>query len=212
VFTGLIEETGLLLRRTLSPAGFTLEIEADKVLEGTRIGDSIAVNGVCLTVVDMGVASFTVEAVKETVEHSTIPDWRIGEPLNLERALAVGDRFGGHFVQGHIDGVGTIKNLVKGRAETKIIISCGSEIARYIVYKGSIAIDGISLSVAKAGSDNFTTSIIPHTWVNTNLNRREIGDRMNLETDLIAKYVGNLLQRGNSPSGLTEDDLRRAGF
>ena len=212
MFTGLIEETGSLRRRIPSPAGFKLEIEADKVLEGTRIGDSIAVNGVCLTVVEIGAARFTVEAVRETVEHSTVPDWKIREPLNLERALAAGDRFGGHFVQGHIDGTGTIKNSVKAGEENRLIINCSSEILRYIIYKGSIAIDGISLTVAEAGKDSFTAAIIPHTWSNTNLNRRKIGDRVNLETDLIAKYVENFLRRGNSPSGLTEDALRRAGF
>ena len=150
MFTGLIEETGILERAVPSASEIVLQVRAKLVLEGIRIGDSVAVNGVCLTVVDSDTSGFAAQAVQETVENSTIPDWRVGDVLNLERALAVGDRLGGHIVQGHVDGIGTVKSIRAGELETVISVSAPSEIMKYIVRKGSIAIDGISLTVAQA--------------------------------------------------------------
>jgi len=212
MFTGLIEETGILERAVPSASEIVLQVRAKLVLEGIRIGDSVAVNGVCLTVVDSDTSGFAAQAVQETVENSTIPDWRVGEVLNLERALAVGDRLGGHIVQGHVDGIGTVKSIRAGELETVISVSAPSEIMKYIVRKGSIAIDGISLTVAQANGDVFTVAIIPHTWGNTNLTRLSSGSQVNLETDVLARYVEKFFTDRELQSSITEKKLREAGF
>lgn len=208
----MIEETGVLERKVPSGSGIRLQIRARSVLDGLRIGDSVSANGICLTVVEIGSGGFSVQAVKETVENSTIPDWGIGKTLNLERSLALGDRMGGHIVQGHVDGVGTVKSIVRRELETSVKISTDSEIMRYVVHKGSIAVDGISLTVAGVEGDEFSVAIIPHTWENTNMRELRIGDRVNLETDILARYVEKFLEGGGKKSGLTEEALRRAGF
>ena len=212
MFTGLIEEIGFLRKKETTAKGMRLEVEASQVLQGSQIGDSIAVNGVCLTVVKLSGNSFTAEAVAETVSHTTVPQWRVGDRLNLERALALGSRMGGHWVQGHVDGTGVITKLLKHEDEIRITVNCGKEIMRYIIYKGSIAVDGISLTVAKRTEEAFAVAVIPHTWENTNLKGKKTGDKVNLETDLIAKYVEQFLSRNQQESGLSEETLRRAGF
>lgn len=212
MFTGLIEEIGILRKKEATAKGTRLEVEASKVLQGSQMGDSIAVNGVCLTVVKLSGNSFTAEAVAETVSHTTVPQWRVGDRLNLERALALGSRMGGHWVQGHVDGTGVITKLLKHEDEIRITVNCGKEIMRYIIYKGSIAVDGISLTVAERLEDAFAVALIPHTWENTNLKGKKVGDKVNLETDLIAKYVEQFLSKNQPESGLSEETLRRAGF
>jgi riboflavin synthase len=212
MFTGLIEEVSLLVNKIPQQNGMRLEIEATEVMKEARLGASIAVNGICLTVVEIGNRFFAVEAVKETLENTTIPFWQLPEPLNLERALAVGDRMGGHFVQGHIDGIGTIYSINRSEIETRIMINCSSEIMRYIVRKGPIAVDGISLTVAEIDSEDFSIAIIPYTWENTNLHFRKIGDKVNLETDVLAKYVEKMSYSREIKSQITEETLRQAGF
>lgn len=213
MFTGIIEETGKLEGITPERDGLRLKISAGKVLEGTDIGDSIAVNGVCLTVVEMGTGSFRVQAVRETVSKTTIAGWRTGMDLNLERAVTANTRLGGHLVQGHIDGLGTIDSISDRSGEVQVKISAGREIMRYVVKKGSICVDGISLTVADAGDDNFELAIIPHTWKNTNLHNRRSGDKVNLETDIIARYIEKLMNFDRKQGGgLTEEFLRSAGF
>jgi riboflavin synthase len=221
MFTGLIEETGAI--RSVRTAGRSLHLTvgARTVLEGSRIGDSIAVNGVCLTVVRFDSDSFTADVMPETYEKTNLKDLPPGAPVNLERTMALGDRFGGHIVQGHVDGVGTI--LALDREEIAIWVTVGAppEVLQYIVSKGSIAIDGISLTVVDVGEDRFRVSLIPHTAAVTNVVRRKPGDRVNLEVDILAKYVERLLA-GRRPDtgpvgserrgGLTAEFLKENGY
>ena len=211
MFTGLIEEIGTLAGKIPSAGKTKMQISARQVLEGTKIGDSIAVNGVCLTVVEIDDRGFAVEAVEETVRHSTISIWTAGRKLNLERAMAVGDRLGGHMVQGHVDGMGRIISIASGSDGYRLRIEADKEVMRYVVHKGSITVDGISLTVARTEEIWFEAAIIPHTWQNTNLHTLKTGDRVNLETDVIAKYVEKFF-RAKSAGGLSEDFLRTAGF
>ncbi len=212
MFTGLIEEIGAVQRIAPQSAGLELEIAAESVLEGLRIGDSIAVSGPCLTVVDTARDTFNVQAARETVERTTIASWRLGTPVNLERALAAGSRLGGHIVQGHIDGVGTVKSLARAELDTVITVQAPPEITRYIVIKGSVAVDGVSLTVAKVEGDSFTIAVIPHTLKATTLSRLRAGDKVNLETDILAKYVEKFIQSYRNTTGITENTLRNAGF
>lgn len=211
MFTGLIEELGTLEGKIPGTEKTKLLIKADRVLESTKIGDSIAVNGVCLTVVEMDDRGFSVEAVEETVRHSTISLWKVGTKLNLERAMAVGDRLGGHIVQGHVDGMGRIISIASGSDGHRLKLEAEKEVMLYVVHKGSITIDGISLTVARAEENWFETAIIPHTWQNTNLYILRTGDKVNLETDIIARYVEKFFQ-ANPSRGLSEEFLRNAGF
>jgi riboflavin synthase len=184
VFTGLIEELGALRARN----GGRFTFEAELVTEDAKVGDSIAVNGCCLTVVELGAGSWSADVVDETLRRTTLGDLERGDPVNLERPVRLSDRLGGHVVQGHVDGVGEVlagaPNLVVRTPDT-----------RYVVDKGSIAVDGVSLTVVSAGDDHFSVAVIPHTAAVTTLGRRRPGDRVNLEFDLIAKYVERLLAR-----------------
>jgi len=211
MFTGLIEEIGVLKRKLPSGGIIALEITAQTVLPGSKIGDSIAIDGVCLTVVRLNSDSFTVQAVQETVSGTTISGWKIGQRLNLERALAAGSRFGGHIVQGHIDGLGKIKSIVTASNEIRITVEAPPEIMKYIVRKGSIALDGISFTVADAFTNAFAIAIIPHTWEKTSIKYKSEGSPVNLETDILARYIEKFLFDRASP-GLSEDFLRQAGF
>jgi len=211
MFTGLIEEIGVLKRKLPSGGIIALEITAQTVLPGSKIGDSIAIDGVCLTVVRLNSDSFTVQAVQETVSGTTISGWKIGQRLNLERALAVGSRFGGHIVQGHIDGLGKIKSIVTASNEIRITVEAPPEIMKYIVRKGSIALDGISFTVADAFTNAFAIAIIPYTWEKTSIKYKSEGSPVNLETDILARYIEKFLFDRASP-GLSEDFLRQAGF
>jgi len=211
MFTGIIEEIGVLKRKQPSGSVIDLEIDAEIVLPGMKIGDSIAVDGVCLTVTYLDSHGFIIQAMQETVSHTTIPQWKIGERLNLERALSAGSRLGGHLVQGHIDGLGTIQSIIAETSEKRLTISAAPEIMKYIVRKGSITIDGISLTVAEVFSSAFAVAVIPHTWQNTIISCKAAGASVNLETDIIARYIEKFLQDRSTP-GLTEDFLRQSGF
>ncbi len=193
MFTGIVEELGKI--RSLSMAGTSgkIAIQARKVLESTKIGDSIAVNGICLTVVTLQNDGFTADVMAETVRRSSLGSCRTGDQVNLERAMAADGRFGGHIVAGHIDGTGTITAMEKEENAVWVTIKAGADILRYVVEKGSIAIDGISLTVAYVDDACFRVSVIPHTGEETTLLKKNPGDIVNLETDMIGKYVEKLL-------------------
>lgn len=209
MFTGLVEETGVIRAVRRTGRSLHLTVGARKVLEGTRIGDSIAVNGVCLTVTALDEGAFTADVMPETYERTNLKLSPVGALVNLERTMALGDRFGGHIVQGHIDGTGTIVSLEREEIAVWVTVQAPSEILRYVVPKGSIAIDGISLTVVDVSGDRFRVSLIPHTFQVTNMSRKRPGDVVNLETDILAKYVERLL---SGQSRVTEAFLREHGF
>ena len=202
MFTGIIEEIGSVKRVSVGGKSGSIEIAAKKVLEGTKIGDSIAVNGVCLTVTSLGSSSFTADVMAETLRRSSLGSLSLGNGVNLERAMAADGRFGGHLVSGHIDGTGTISKMQKEENAVWVHIQANSEILNLIVEKGSIAIDGISLTVAGVSDSEFSVSVIPHTAKETTLLSKKAGDTVNLENDIIGKYVQKLL--GGRSSGATE--------
>lgn len=198
MFTGIIEETGIVKTFQRSGGSSFLRIQAKKVLENTQIGDSIAVNGVCLTVTAMDGSTFQADVMNETISRSSLGGLSGGSMVNLERAMAANGRFGGHIVSGHIDGTGEITAIEKDGIATWYTISANADILRYIVEKGSVAIDGVSLTVAKVDGKGFSVSIIPHTAANTILPTKKVGDRVNLENDIISKYVEKLMLPGNT--------------
>jgi riboflavin synthase len=216
IFTGLIIEIGRVRRALRRADGASLVFEARKVLEGSRIGDSIAVNGVDLTIVEMGKDYFRADASLETLNRSTLGALRIGASVNLERALGVGERLGGHMVQGHVDGAGELSSVNQEGNAYRMRFRFPSELGRYIAQKGSITVDGISLTVAALGRDWFEVAVIPHTWRETTLAGLQIGDRVNLETDALAKYVERLLQPAEKaaarPGKLTVEYLKERGY
>jgi riboflavin synthase len=214
IFTGLIIEVGRVRQIRRRADGAFLVIEANKVLEGTRIGDSISINGVDLTVIEMGADSFSADASPETLSRSTLGELRSGNRVNLERALAVGERLGGHMVQGHVDGTGELLSTTREGNAYRMRFGFPAELGRYIAMKGSITVDGISLTVAGLGDDWFEVAIIPHTWRETSLSDLKIGDRINLEVDALAKYVERLMQRTAEPaeSNLTMEYLIERGY
>ena len=218
MFTGIIEEQGTVRRVTMQGISGTLEIRAAKVLEGTKIGDSIAVNGVCLTVTTLKPDGFTADVMAETFRRSALGMLKTGSKVNLERAMAADGRFGGHIVSGHIDGTGVIQEKVKEGNAVWITIQASSDILNLIVEKGSICIDGISLTVARAEEteQTFSVSVIPHTGEETTLLTKQIGDPVNLENDIVGKYVERLLTPYTEPeqteSAITMDFLREHGF
>ena len=184
--------------------GAYLVIEARKVLEGTRIGDSISINGVDLTVIEMSADSFSADASLETLKRSTLGELRVGGRVNLERALAVGERLGGHMVQGHVDGTGELVSVAPEGNAYRMRFRFTRELGRYIAMKGSITVDGISLTVAALGDDWFEVAIIPHTWRETSLSDLKSGGRVNLEVDVLAKYVERLMLNEQAPAAQTE--------
>jgi len=216
IFTGLIIEMGRVRRVQKRTDGAFLVIEATKVLQGTRIGDSISINGVDLTVIEMNANSFSSDASLETLSRSTLGELQSGDRVNLERALAVGERLGGHMVQGHVDGVAELISVTAEGNAYRMRFRFPFELGRYIAMKGSITVDGISLTVAGLGEDWFEVAIIPHTWRETTLSDLKRGDRVNLEVDVLAKYVERLmLHKENEQtvdSKLTMDYLIERGY
>jgi len=194
VFTGIVEEMGTVLALEPGQGGSArIRIGATKVLAGLEVGDSVAVNGACLTVVELDDHSWCADAVAETLSRTNLADLATGDRVNLERALRMGDRLGGHLVQGHVDGVGTLVS-----AAPDLVVALPEGLARYLVPKGSVTVDGVSLTVVEAGSAHFSVAVIPHTAKVTTLGQRRVGERVNLELDLIAKYVERLLAAGAS--------------
>ena len=215
MFTGIIEEKGTVKHISLAGISGSIAIRAKKVLGGTKIGDSIAVNGVCLTVTSFTADSFRADVMNETLSRTSLGSLKSGSPVDLERAMAAGGRFGGHIVSGHIDGTGTITDIKKDGIAHWYTISAPQGILRYIVEKGSIAIDGISLTVAKVTDTDFSVSIIPHTAEKTVLSDKKAGDIVNLENDIIGKYVEKLMKPADDTpkqSNITMDFLMKNGF
>ena len=214
MFTGIIEEVGTVKTVKRSGNSSFIEIQAEKVLEDVSIGDSIAVNGVCLTVTHFGVGVFQADVMNETLSRSSLGSLASGSPVNLERAMAANGRFGGHIVSGHIDGTGTVTDVRNDGIAVWYTISAAPGILRYIVEKGSIAIDGISLTVAKVTDTSFNVSIIPHTASQTTLATKKKGDTVNLENDIIGKYVEKLIKPAENieKSGITREFLAKNGF
>ena len=187
MFTGIVEELGQVKALSLRGNSGTLTVKAKKVLEGTKIGDSIAVNGVCLTVTNMKNNEFSADVMAETVRRSSLGALRDGSYVNLERAMAADGRFGGHIVSGHIDGTGQIESMRREENAVWVTIACADMILDLIVEKGSICIDGISLTVAAVTKRNFSVSVIPHTGEETTLLKKKAGDPVNLENDIVGK-------------------------
>jgi riboflavin synthase len=214
MFTGIVEEVGQIRRLTQIANGAWLEIAAQIVLTGAKLGDSIAVNGVCLTVVAQGADWFAADLSAETLKRTSLQQARIGTRVNLERALLPTTRLGGHIMQGHADGTGHLIEAQPIGEGWTVRIGFPVELARYIVEKGSIAVDGISLTVATLGDDWFEIAVIPHTWKQTNLSTLERGALVNLEVDVIAKYVEKMLQPHVSPrkEPLTLEKLSELGY
>lgn len=194
MFTGIIEELGTIKRIALSGSFGQVTIQARKVLEGTKVGDSIAVNGICLTVTSLRPDGFTADVMAETVRRSSLSQAGNGDPVNLERAMAADGRFGGHIVSGHIDGTGKIVQYRKEENAVWVEVETSGDLLRLIVEKGSICMDGISLTVAAVGNSSFQVSVIPHTGEETTLLKKRAGSLVNLETDIIGKYVEKLIK------------------
>ncbi|MCY6370154.1 riboflavin synthase [Clostridium ganghwense] len=216
MFTGLVEEIGTIDTVTKGVKSAKIKIKAEKVLAGVKLGDSISTNGVCLTVTEFSKNSFVVDVMAETMRRSSLDNLKKGDKVNLERALRVGDRLGGHLVSGHIDGVGAIKKFEEEDNATWVSIGASSNILKYIVMKGSIAIDGVSLTVAYVDNEIFKVSIIPHTKDETTLLKKKVGDTVNLECDMIGKYVAKLLghseEEEKPKSSIDMNFLKENGF
>lgn len=216
IFTGLVMEVGSIRTIQRRADGAYLVVQAGPVLEGTKIGDSIAINGADLTAITLGSDFFSADASLETLRRTNLGELRTGSPVNLERALELGDRFGGHMVQGHIDETGHVVSVNPEGNAYRLRVGFPDEISRYIAMKGSITVDGMSLTVAALGQDWFEVAIIPHTWKNTIVRFYRLGDRVNLEVDVLAKYVERLLNAGKEESKpettLTVDYLKEQGY
>ncbi len=211
MFTGIVEEMGEVKMLRRDAGGVRLTISASTVLAGTMIGDSIDVNGVCLTVVENGNADFSADVAQETLNVSNLGSLRVGQKVNLERALQLSGRLGGHLVTGHVDAVGRIRERRQEGHSWRIFIESPRDALRYIIKKGSIAVDGISLTVADVDASGFSVAMIPHTAKLTTLGFKAAGDSVNLETDIIGKYVEKLLS-GKTEGSLNLDSLKKAGF
>jgi riboflavin synthase len=212
MFTGIVEEVGTLRRIDLRPAAATVAVSAAVVLEGTRVGDSILTDGVCLTVTLLDDGGFTADAMPETLRRTTLGERRPGDGLNLERALTLRSRLGGHLVSGHIDGVGMVRETRPEGDAMVISIEAPAEVAEVSVPQGSIAVDGVSLTLVAVERRTLRVSLIPHTAAVTTLARLSPGRRVNLEADLIGRYVKAFLDRRSHGEGLTWEKLAEAGF
>lgn len=215
MFTGIVEEMGTIHSITMGEHSAVLTIEASIVLQGTKIGDSIAVNGVCLTVTGIQGRCFSADVMAETLRRSSLGSLHKGSRVNLERAMAADGRFGGHMVAGHIDGTGAIISMKREDNAVWVEVGASEKILRYIIEKGSVAIDGISLTVAKLTDKSFSVSVIPHTGQETTLLAKKTGDVVNLENDLVGKYVERLLgmggiQKGQDDNSTGNDTVRAA--
>lgn len=219
MFTGIIEEMGIVK----SIKSKVLIIEANKIFDDLKLGDSVSVNGACLTVSSFSNKIFNADITSETLSRTNLGELKSGFKVNLERALTLNGRLGGHIVSGHVDGVGIIKNISKNAEDIELIIECPSNLMKYIIEKGSVAVDGISLTVAKVDTNknNFSVAIIPHTLKETVLYYKKSGDKVNIENDIIGKYVEKLLsfndfnfnnETNNKSSNINMEFLIKNGF
>jgi riboflavin synthase len=218
MFTGIIEELGRVRSIEKRGEGVRIAVDARIVTDGTNEGDSISVNGVCLTALNVRHDSFSADGSRETLQRSTLGNLRTGSPVNLERAVTPATRLGGHIVQGHVDGRGRFLGAEEHGGSWTVRIAYPRELRRYFVFKGSVAVEGISLTIAGLGEEKFEVAIIPKTWEVTNLASLRTGDEVNLEADIIAKYVERMLSAGSasagsaSESGITMEKLERLGY
>ena len=208
MFTGIIEEVGAVARRS----GAELAIVADTVLEGLALGDSIAIDGACMTVAALNDGNFVVQVSPESYARTTLGSLQPGHAVNLERAMAVDGRFGGHFVLGHVDGIGRISAIKDQKDFSLWQFQAPQEVARYLVPKGSVTIDGISLTVIDPKDDLFSVAIIPTTLRKTKLSAKGVGDSVNMEADVIGKHILHYMKGGTSSGGITNDFLKQNGF
>jgi riboflavin synthase len=231
MFTGIVEEVGKIVSLETSPGESSLStpgssevvapgarpggrilIAAKTVLQDTRLGDSIMVNGACLTVSSMSGERLCMDLLAETLSRTNLGRLRPGDPVNLERSLTPRSRLGGHFVLGHVDGTGTVTRFERSHNDWVLEVEAPSEISAKLSPKGSIAVDGISLTIVSTGDRRFAVHVIPHTLDSTNLKSRKVGDQVNIEVDVFARYLYDFLERQSRRSGVTEELLRRAGF
>ena len=212
MFTGIIEEVGKVININKKNNSMSIDIEAKNVLIDSKIGDSIAVNGICLTITKIQKTTFSVDVMFETVKRSTIRNIKLKSKLNLERALRADSRLGGHYVTGHVDGVGKIINVTKIENASVYTIKSDDDLLDLVIEKGSISIDGISLTIVNVYNDSFEIAIIPHTLNNTTLKDKGVNDEVNLETDVMGKYVKKFLTRGNKKQKIDEQFLINNGF
>ncbi len=214
MFTGIIEELGeILALESQAGAGARMRVAAGAVLVDAKLGDSIAVNGCCLTAVEIGNGEFAADLAPETLRRTNLGDLKPGSKVNLERPLRAGGRLDGHIVQGHIDGTAALSALsALGNGNWWLEVQVPQELQQYLVYKGSVAVDGISLTIASIEGSTLAMTIIPYTYTATNLAGKRIGNRLNLECDILAKYVEKMLGRMEKPSGLTVEKMKQLGY
>ena len=212
MFTGIIEEVGSINFFKIVSENAEISINCSKILEGTKIGDSIAVNGVCQTVVNISETGFTAEVSKETLNVTNFLELKSGDKVNLERALTLNERIGGHIVSGHVDSVAKFVSAEKSNDFYNLKFDVDEETARYIVKKGSITLNGISLTVADISGKILKVAVIPHTYENTNLSKLKQGQNVNVETDVFAKYIEKFLLNEHTTSMITHDFLKENGF
>lgn len=209
MFTGIVEETGKIERIIPGSGSAKLKVKAETILSDLKTGDSVSTNGVCLTVTELTNDGFTADVMNETLKRSSLGYLKAGSLVNLERAMPVNGRFGGHLVTGHIDGTGRISRMIRDGIAVWYELNAAPPVMRYIVEKGSITIDGISLTVARVTKDGFAVSVIPHTARNTTLLQRKTGDIVNLENDIIGKYIEKL---AHAQTGITNESIQKSGF
>lgn len=214
MFTGIIEEIGKVTRIQPIAGGFNIKIEAKKIVEDMSVNDSICIDGVCLTITRIDDSGFWTDAVGATLEKTTFEKIELSYPVNLERSVKLNDRLGGHLVQGHVNGVGNITEITKLGENYLLKISVPEQLGKYIIREGSIAINGISLTIADVNSNQVSISIIPHTWKNTTLQFKQVNDKVNIEIDILAKYVEKLLLKSDGivKTNITENWLKELGY
>lgn len=214
MFTGIVEEIGKIGRVNPIAGGISIKIEASKILEDVSVNDSICIDGVCLTVIKVETSAFWVEAVGATIDKTTFAEIRESAFVNLERSMRLNDRLGGHIVQGHVNGVGTISGIEKLGENYLFRVIIPTELEKYLIKEGSVAINGISLTIADLENNEISISIIPHTWQNTTLKYKQVPDKVNIEIDILAKYVEKLLTNKENikSTNISEKWLKEIGY
>jgi riboflavin synthase len=214
MFTGIIEEIGIVEKITPISGGITIKIRAEKILNDIAVNDSVCIDGVCLTVIKFDKNSFGADAVGATLEKTTFNKVKAETSVNLERSVKLSDRLGGHLVQGHVNGIGTISEIKKLGENYLVKILIPDELEKYLIKEGSIAINGISLTIADLDSNEISISVIPHTWQNTNLKDKKVNEKVNVEIDILAKYVEKLIAKNNNnpDTNITEGWLKELGY
>ncbi|MGR3319690.1 MAG: riboflavin synthase [Candidatus Anammoxibacter sp.] len=213
MFTGIIEHLGKVENTTRKPASMVISVNIGELTNDVKEGDSISVNGICLTVTTIKGSVVTFDVLQETLSRTSLKDIKVSEKVNIERALKVGDRMGGHFVTGHIDGTGVIAKKIKQPGQTTLWVEVSSKLGQLMIEKGSIAIDGISLTLVEVKDTSFSVALIPYTLSETTLGFRDVGNIVNLELDMIGKWVKKIVSTEHDhSSGLTKEKLKDQGF